>query len=383
MLSYLVMDEKEIRLFAGESAFSQEIKDSLAADGVTIYPYNDIYTYVQTIPENQKVYLSRAQVNSRLVDNIPEKVTILDGENMTLLPKAVKNETEVRNEKAAHIKDGVAMTKFIYWLKKNIGSQTITELSAADKLYEFRSGQENFQGNSFDPIIAYGTHGAIVHYSATEETNIPLEPKGLVLMDTGGHYLEGTTDITRTVVLGDLTEKEKKYFTAVLRGHLNLAAAKFRYGCTGLNLDAIAREPLWAMGEDYNHGTGHGVGYLLNVHEGPQSFRWKNLANHPAPVLEEGMITSDEPGYYAENEFGIRHENLIVCRKSAKTAYGQFMEFEPLTMVPFDLDGIDPLQMETGERHLLNQYHALVYRNISPYLNEEEKQWLKEVTREI
>ena len=383
VLSYLVMDEKEIRLFAGESAFSQEIKDSLAADGVTIYPYNDIYTYVQTIPENQKIYLSRAQVNSRLVDNIPEKVTILDGENMTLLPKAVKNETEVRNEKAAHIKDGVAMTKFIYWLKKNIGSQTITELSAADKLYEFRSGQENFQGNSFDPIIAYGTHGAIVHYSATEETNIPLEPKGLVLMDTGGHYLEGTTDITRTVVLGDLTEKEKKYFTAVLRGHLNLAAAKFRYGCTGLNLDAIAREPLWAMGEDYNHGTGHGVGYLLNVHEGPQSFRWKNLANHPAPVLEEGMITSDEPGYYAENEFGIRHENLIVCRKSAKTAYGQFMEFEPLTMVPFDLDGIDPLQMETGERHLLNQYHALVYRNISPYLNEEEKQWLKEVTREI
>lgn len=383
VLSYLVMDEKEIRLFAGESAFSQEIKDSLAADGVTTYPYNDIYTYVQTIPENQKVYLSRAQVNSRLVDNIPEKVTILDGENMTLLPKAVKNETEVRNEKAAHIKDGVAMTKFIYWLKKNIGSQTITELSAADKLYEFRSGQENFQGNSFDPIIAYGTHGAIVHYSATEETNIPLEPKGLVLMDTGGHYLEGTTDITRTVVLGDLTEKEKKYFTAVLRGHLNLAAAKFRYGCTGLNLDAIAREPLWAMGEDYNHGTGHGVGYLLNVHEGPQSFRWKNLANHPAPVLEEGMITSDEPGYYAENEFGIRHENLIVCRKSAKTAYGQFMEFEPLTMVPFDLDGIDPLQMETGERHLLNQYHALVYRNISPYLNEEEKQWLKEVTREI
>lgn len=383
VLSYLVMDEKEIRLFAGESAFSQEIKDSLAADGVTIYPYNDIYTYVQTIPENQKIYLSRAQVNSRLVDNIPEKVTILDGENMTLLPKAVKNETEVRNEKAAHIKDGVAMTKFIYWLKKNIGSQTITELSAADKLYEFRSGQENFQGNSFDPIIAYGTHGAIVHYSATEETNIPLEPKGLVLMDTGGHYLEGTTDITRTVVLGDLTEKEKKYFTAVLRGHLNLAAAKFRYGCTGLNLDAIAREPLWAMGEDYNHGTGHGVGYLLNVHEGPQSFRWKNLANHPAPVLEEGMITSDEPGYYAENEFGIRHENLIVCRKSAKTAYGQFMEFKPLTMVPFDLDGIDPLQMETGERHLLNQYHALVYRNISPYLNEEEKQWLKEVTREI
>ncbi len=383
VLSYLVMDEKEIRLFANEKAFPESVKGALSADGVAIYPYNDIYAYVQTISEDKKIYLSRSNVNSRLVSSIPEKVTILNGENLTLFPKAIKNETEVQNEKIAHIKDGAAMVKFIYWLKKNVGKQEITELSAAEKLYEFRSLQENFQGNSFDPIIAYGAHGAIVHYGATEETNIPLEPKGLVLMDTGGHYLEGTTDITRTIVLGPVTEKEKKYFTAVLRGHLNLAAAKFRYGCTGLNLDAIARGPLWAIGEDYNHGTGHGVGYLLNVHEGPQSFRWKNLADHPAPVLEEGMITSDEPGYYAENEFGIRHENLIVCKKAKKTAYGQFMKFEPLTMVPFDLKGIDPTQMETGERALLNQYHALVYEKISPYLDEEEKSWLKEATQAI
>ena len=383
VLSYLVMDEKEIRLFANEKAFPESVKKALSADGVTIYPYNDIYDYVQTISGEKKIYLSRSNVNSRLISNIPEKVTILDGENLTLLPKAVKNETEVQNEKIAHIKDGVAMVKFIHWLKKNVGKQEITELSAADKLYDFRSEQENFLGNSFDPIIAYGTHGAIVHYGATEETNIPLELKGLVLMDTGGHYLEGTTDITRTVVLGPVTEKEKKYFTAVLRGHLNLAAAKFRYGCTGLNLDSIARGPLWAMGEDYNHGTGHGVGYLLNVHEGPQSFRWKNPASHPAPVLEEGMITSDEPGYYAENEFGIRHENLVVCKKAEKTAYGQFMKFEPLTMVPFDLEGIDPAQMEAGERVLLNQYHALVYEIISPYLDEDEKSWLKEVTQAI
>lgn len=383
VLSYLVLDEKEIRLFANENAFPESVKAALAADGVTIYPYNDIYAYVQTISGEKKIYLSRSNVNSRLVSSIPENVTILDGENLTLLPKAIKNETEVQNEKTAHIKDGVAMVKFIHWLKKNVGKQEITELSAADKLYGFRAEQENFQGNSFDPIIAYGAHGAIVHYSATEETSIPLEPKGLVLMDTGGHYLEGTTDITRTVVLGPVTEKEKKYFTAVLRGHLNLSAAKFRYGCTGLNLDAIARGPLWAMREDYNHGTGHGVGYLLNVHEGPQSFRWKNLAGSPAPVLEEGMITSDEPGYYAESEFGIRHENLIVCKKAEKTAYGQFMKFEPLTLVPFDLEGIDPAQMEAGERTLLNQYHALVYEKISPYLNEEEKCWLKEATQAI
>ena len=383
VLSYLVLDEKEIRLFANANAFPESVKDALATDGVTIYPYNDIYAYVQTISEEKKIYLSRNNVNSRLVSSIPENVTILDGENLTMLPKAIKNETEVQNEKTAHIKDGVAMIKFIHWLKKNVGKQKISELSAADKLYGFRAEQENFQGNSFDPIIAYGAHGAIVHYSATEETNIPLEPKGLVLMDTGGHYLEGTTDITRTVVLGPVTEKEKKYFTAVLRGHLNLAAAKFRYGCTGLNLDALARGLLWAMGEDYNHGTGHGVGYLLNVHEGPQSFRWKNPADHPAPVLEEGMITSDEPGYYAENEFGIRHENLVVCKKAEKTSYGQFMKFEPLTLVPFDLEGIDPEQMETGERNLLNQYHALVYEKISPYLNEEERSWLKKATQEI
>ena len=383
VLSYLVMDEKEIRFFANERAFPDSVKEALAIDGVTIYPYDDIYTYVQTIPESKRVYLSKSNVNSRLVSSIPDGVTILNGENLSLLPKAIKNEIEVQNEKTAHIKDGVAMVKFIHWLKKNVGKQEITELSAADKLYEFRSGQENFQGNSFDPIIAYGAHGAIVHYSATEETSIPLKPEGLVLMDTGGHYLEGTTDITRTVVLGPVTQKEKKYFTAVLRGHLNLVAAKFRYGCTGLNLDALARGPLWAMGEDYNHGTGHGVGYLLNVHEGPQSFRWKNLVDRPAPVLEEGMITSDEPGYYAENEFGIRHENLVVCKKAEKTAYGQFMKFEPLTLVPFDLEGIDPEQMETGERTLLNQYHAFVYEKISPYLDEDEKGWLKEATQAI
>ena len=211
VLSYLVMDEKEIRLFANEKAFPDSVKEALTADGVTIYPYEDIYTYVQTIPEEKKVYLSKSNVNSRLVSNIPDGVTILDGENLTLLPKAIKNETEVQNEKTAHIKDGVAMVKFIHWLKKNVGKQEITELSAADKLYEFRSMQENFQGNSFDPIIAYGAHGAIVHYGATEETSIPLEPKGLVLMDTGGHYLEGTTDITRTVVLGPVTENEIKY----------------------------------------------------------------------------------------------------------------------------------------------------------------------------
>ena len=383
VLSYLVMMENELRLYANAAAFSEEIRSNLEADGVKIYPYDDVYSYVQTISSDKKVLLSRANVNSRLVSNIPSEVTILDEPNLTLLPKAVKNKTEMENERIAHIKDGIAVTKFIYWLKKNVTRTTITELSAAEKLYQFRSEQEHFLGDSFDPIIAYGTHAAIVHYSATEATDIPLEARGMVLADTGGHYLEGTTDITRTIVLGPVTAKEKKFFTAVLRGNLNLAAAKFKYGCTGLNLDYLARGPLWELGEDYNHGTGHGVGYLLNVHEGPNSFRWKNLPGNPAPVLEEGMITSDEPGYYLENEFGIRHENLVLCKRAEKTSFGQFMCFEPLTMVPFDLEGINPEEMTERERKLLNDYHQKVYTTISPYLDEEEKEWLKQATREI
>lgn len=383
VLSYLVMMENELRLYANAAAFSEEIRSNLEADGVKIYPYDDVYSYVQSISSDKKVLLSRANVNSRLVSNIPSEVTILDEPNLTLLPKAVKNETEMENERIAHIKDGIAVTKFIHWLKKNVTRTTITELSTAEKLYQFRSEQEHFLGESFDPIIAYGTHAAIVHYSATEATDIPLEARGMVLADTGGHYLEGTTDITRTIVLGPVTAKEKKFFTAVLRGNLNLAAAKFKYGCTGLNLDYLARGPLWELGEDYNHGTGHGVGYLLNVHEGPNSFRWKNLPGNPAPVLEEGMITSDEPGYYLENEFGIRHENLVLCKKAEKTSFGQFMCFEPLTMVPFDLEGINPEEMTERERKLLNDYHQKVYTTISPYLDEEEKEWLKQATREI
>lgn len=383
VLSYLVMMENELRLYANAAAFSEEIRSNLEADGVKIYPYDDVYSYVQSISSDKKVLLSRANVNSRLVSNIPSEVTILDEPNLTLLPKAVKNETEMENERIAHIKDGVAVTKFIHWLKKNVTRTTITELSTAEKLYQFRSEQEHFLGESFDPIIAYGTHAAIVHYSATEATDIPLEARGMVLADTGGHYLEGTTDITRTIVLGPVTAKEKKFFTAVLRGNLNLAAAKFKYGCTGLNLDYLARGPLWELGEDYNHGTGHGVGYLLNVHEGPNSFRWKNLPGNPAPVLEKGMITSDEPGYYLENEFGIRHENLVLCKKAEKTSFGQFMCFEPLTMVPFDLEGINPEEMTERERKLLNDYHQKVYTTISPYLDEEEKEWLKQATREI
>lgn len=384
VLSYLAMTPEEIFLFANEKAFPDDVKKALREDGVILCPYEDVYEYAGKIEEGKRVLLCRKKVNSRLTESIPAEVKILDEENLTLLPKAIKNPVEVENERIAHVKDGVAVTKFIYWLKKNVGKMTITELSAAEYLNGLRAQQEHFCGNSFEPIISYGPHAAMNHYSPTPETDVPVEEKGFLLADTGGQYLEGTTDVTRTIVMGPVTEEQKLYFTAVLRGTLNLAAAKFRHGCRGWNLDYLARGPLWEMGKDFNHGTGHGVGYYLNVHESPNGIRWKMVPERSdSAVFEEGMITSDEPGYYVEGEYGIRHENLIVCKKAEKNEFGQFLCFEHLTMVPFDLDGIVPEQMSAKERELLNAYHQNVYETISPYLNEEEREWLKEATREI
>ncbi|MCD7957842.1 MAG: aminopeptidase P family protein [Lachnospiraceae bacterium] len=384
VLSYLAMGQKDVTLFANKEAFPDEVIHALRADGVRLEPYDLVYAYVSGIPSWYKVLLCKRKVNSLLTSLIPEGVTILDEENPTTLFKAVKTPTEVENEHIAHIKDGVALTKFIYWLKKNVGKLPMTELSAGEKLYALRQEQEHFMGNSFDAIISYGPHAAINHYSATPGTDIPIEAKGLLLADTGGHYLEGTTDVTRTIVMGPVSEEQKLYFTAVLRGMLNLAAAKFRYGASGLNLDYLARGPLWELGKDFNHGTGHGVGYFLNVHEGPNSFHWKKTETRRADtVFEEGMITSDEPGYYVEGAYGIRHENLLVCVKDQETEFGQFMRFEHLTMAPFDLDAVVPEQMTARERALLNAYHKEVYEKIAPHLEEEERLWLHEATRAI
>lgn len=384
VLSYFILTKEGGILFAQKEAFREELAGELADAGVRIQPYEQVYTYVKEIPQGRKVLMDPASVNYTLKKSIPEGVEILEEMNPTKLKKACKTSVEVENMRKAHEKDGAAVTRFIFWLKKNVGKTEITELSAAKKLEEFREQQEHYLGPSFTPIIGYGEHGAIVHYSATEETDASLEAHGLVLADTGGQYLEGTTDITRTIVLGETTRKEKEYFTRVLRGNLLLSSAKFPYGCSGLNLDYLARSPLWEIGEDYNHGTGHGVGYLLNVHEGPNRIHWKCSASGEYPaVFEEGMITSDEPGYYAEGEFGIRHENLIVCKKAEKKNGKQYMEFEPLTLVPFDLDAVLPEEMSDKERKLLNRYHKTVYEKISPYLDEEEREWLKTATREI
>lgn len=377
-LSYMIIREDRAILCIHREVISEKIEDELKEDGIAIAEYEEIYKLADEISDKEKVLYDSGSINYNLYNSINKNATIINRESPIALMKAMKNPVEVENIKRAHIKDGVAMCKFIYWLKKNVPLGNVSEISAAEKLVEFRAQMDGFLDQSFAPIFGYGEHGAIIHYSATEETNVVMKDKGLCLIDTGAHYYDGTTDVTRTVVLGELTKEEKEAFTIVLKGNLNLANTTFVYGTTGANIDCVARRPLWEKGMDFNHGTGHGVGYILGVHEGPQNIS-KNSKSKTK--LEEGMIVSDEPGFYKEGKFGIRHENLLLCKKGIKNEYGQFMVFDVLTMVPFDSDGIDLSLMNEDEVDYLNNYHKKVYENISPYLNEEEKKWLKNSTK--
>ena len=309
---------------------------------------------------------------------------MIQRDNPEKLQKAVKNPIEIKNLIHCHIKDGVAVTQFMLWLKKNVRKAVITELSAQEYLEHCRRKQAHYLEPSFRTISAYQEHGAMMHYAATEKSNATLAPEGMLLVDSGGQYLEGTTDVTRTFVLGPISSEAKLYYTTVVRSMLNLASARFLYGCRGGNLDVLARGPLWQLGLDYKCGTGHGVGYLLNVHEGPNAFRWKMTQGvESTAVLEEGMVTTDEPGVYLEGEYGIRIENELLCRKGVKNEYGQFMEFEPLTLVPIDLDGIDVQYMMESEIDALNQYHQLVFDRLSPYFDGEELDALRYYTRPL
>jgi Xaa-Pro aminopeptidase len=381
VLSYFALSDTEAILFSNLHVFSSSIQNTLKAAGVVIRPYDMFYDYAKSIPPQSKVFFDGRVANCLLSDCLPAKTKKMDRISPIESLKAVKNPVEIQNMKTAHLKDGIALTKFMYWLKQTIDQSHITEQSAAERLELFRREQEHYLGPSFAPIVALGPHGAIVHYSATEETNLPLSREGFVLVDTGGHYLEGTTDCTRTFALGALTEAQRTHYTAVLRGNLNLAAAQFLHGCTGVNLDYLARSPLWSMKLDYNHGTGHGVGYLLNVHEGPNSIRWRYTAE--TAILEAGMITSDEPGLYLEGQYGIRLENLLLCVPRGETQYGRFLGFEHLTLVPFDLDAIDCTQMSQQEITLLNDYHKAVFEALSPHLSDKESVWLSHVTQPV
>lgn len=382
-LSYLLLTKEQITLFAHEEIFPVQILERLTQEGVTIKPYEEIGQAVGNMPAGTKVWLDSGTVNYRLTQKVPKDVEILDQESPIVLMKAVKTPEEMRHMRAAHIKDGVAVTRFIHWLKTNVDRETVTEVGAAGKLEMLRSQMEGYLEPSFSSIIAYGPHGAIVHYAPTQESDVEMKAKSFCLADVGGHYQEGTTDITRTIALGDLTEEEKRYYTTVLRGNLALGAAKFVEGVSGQNLDVLARGPLWELGMDYNHGTGHGVGYILGVHEGPQRIHWRVAPGAKSIPLEEGMIVSDEPGLYLEGRFGIRLENLVLCRKGEKNDHGQFLYLEPLTMVPFDREAILPELMTEKELECLNRYHQRVYEALSPHLDEEEQGWLKEMTARI
>lgn len=379
-LAYATIEKEKATLYIDASRLDDESKALFEQSQISVKPYDSIYEDVCSL--QGPVLVDPHFVNSRLALLVQEK--LVEAVDPIVLMKAQKNVTEIENTKWAHIKDGVACTKFMYWLKKNVKSQEITECSAQDQLQQYRKEQENYLEDSFNTICAYKEHAAMMHYSSTPETDVTLKPEGMLLVDSGGQYLEGTTDITRTFVLGEISEEEKHWFTLAMRSHIRLAKAHFLYGCRGLNLDILARGPLWDEDMDYQCGTGHGVGHLSNVHEAPNGFRWRIVPErNDSCVLEEGMIQSDEPGVYKEGEFGIRHENELLVVKGTKNFYGQFMHFEPLTFVPFDLDGIDRSKMTQDEIEWLNAYHAQVYDTLQPYLNDEEKDWLKNATRAL
>lgn len=382
VLSYLILYPDHGELFADEEKLSTGMLSDLAQNGITLRPYDEIGEAVSVLPPSSTILLDAERVSYALYRRLPEGIAVREAENPEVGMKCRKNDTEVENIKRAHLKDAAAHTKFMYWLKMNAGKSEITEISAAEKLEALRMEQEGYLEASFEPISAFAEHGAIVHYSASEESNVQLTEGKLLLTDTGGHYMEGSTDITRTVAVGEVPRREKEDFTLVARAMLRLMNAVFLHGCTGTSLDCIAREVFWQRGKNFNHGTGHGVGYLLNVHEPPINFRWRE-GKTPAPVLEKNMVITDEPGLYIEGSHGIRLENELLVCEGEKNEYGQFLYFEPLTFVPIDLDALLPGEMTEEERKMLNLYHEMVYEKVSPSLNKEERSWLREYTRPV
>ena len=380
VLSYAVITLDKAILFVDENKLNDEIKTSFGEEVVEIKNYFEIYEFVKTINKEEIVLIDSNKISYSILKNIPAGVKVVNGMNPSTKFKAQKNSVEIENTKKAHIRDGVAVTKFMYWLKNNIGKIEITELSAADKITELRREQGKFIEESFGTIAGYASNGAIIHYSVTKESNTTLKDRGLFLLDSGGQYFDGTTDITRTFALGELTEEEKYHFTTVARAMIRLSDVKFLYGVNGYYLDILARGILWNEGLNYNHGTGHGVGHVLNVHEGPNGFR---LDNKESAILEEGMITTNEPGFYKAGSHGIRLENEMLCVKGEKNEFGQFMEFEPITIAPIDLDAINVELMKEDEKAYLNEYHKMVFDTVSPFLTTEETNWLKEYTRAI
>ncbi|WP_326512268.1 aminopeptidase P family protein [Clostridium intestinale] len=379
VISNVLVGEDKCYLFVDGSKVTNDIRLELENDGIEIKGYNEIHQILNQLSIDDSVIFDANKTSISMYNSINTDTTKLDEPNITTALKAIKNEVEIENLRNCQVSDGLAMVKFIKWLKESVTKEKITEISAQEMLESFRRQQDLFVEPSFDTIAGYKDHAAMMHYKATKETQYTLKDEGFFLVDSGGQYFNGTTDTTRTITLGKLSEEEKRDFTLVLKGHIALSSVKFLEGATGSSLDVLARQPIWEYGLDYKCGTGHGVGFFLNVHEGPQGFR-----KEPNSVkLEKGMVITNEPGIYKEGKHGVRTENIMLVVEEEKTEFGQFMSFEAITYCPIDLDGIDKDMLTYKEKQWLNDYHKMVYKRLSPYLDDEHKSWLKKETREI
>lgn len=379
-ISYAFVSEKESVLFINPKKLNADVADRLKKEGVKLADYSLLYTYLSKLPENTTVFLDGNKTNVAIYNALPKEAEVIEGISPANHLKSIKNEKEIEGFRSAVTKDGVALTKFFYWLETQLeAGEKVTELSAAAKLTALRAEQPLYVMDSFGAISSFGPHGAIVHYSPTPETDTELKQESLYLLDSGGQYLDGTTDVTRTIALGTPTEQMKKDFTRALKGTISIAKCKFPAGIRGCLLDAFARKALWDAGINYLHGTCHGIGHCLNVHEGPQSIR---MEENPV-VLQPGMVMSDEPALYRAGEYGIRTENMILIREDSETEFGKFLNFETLTLCYIDTSLVITSMLSPREHAWLNKYHQMVYEKLSPMLNEEEKAWLKVKTAEI
>ena len=380
VVSYAFISEEETVLFILPGKITHEMSKNLQAEGVTLADYSKITSYLAKLKDKTRLYIDPKKTNFALYNALPFSCEVIEGVSPVAMLKSIKNEKEIEGFSNAMVRDGVALTRFFIWMEKSLSAgKTLTEISISEKLAEFRNKQALYVSESFETIAGYKGHGAIVHYGATPESNATLAQEGLLLIDSGAQYFDGTTDITRTIALGEPTEAMMKDFTRVLIGHISLAKCKFPQGTRGSQLDILARKALWDNGINYMHGTGHGIGHFLNVHEGPQSIR---MEENPV-ALQPGMVISNEPGVYRTDEYGIRIENLILVREDSETEFGKFYSFETLTLCPIDRKLIITSQLSARERAWLNKYHQRVYEKLSPFLFEEEKEWLKNKTAEL
>lgn len=365
-------------LFAEEEKLDKNLILKLQNDGVQVKSYDEFYAHLKTI-EGKKIWIDSSSLNYSAFINLAEKNEILEGTSIVSLLKSRKNNVELDGFRKAMQKDGAALVEFLFWLKENIGKKSISEYEVGVKLKEFRSKQDDFQGESFPPIVGYREHGAIVHLSVGPDDALPLEADGILLFDSGGQYLEGTTDITRTVALGKITHQQKEDFTLVLKGMIALSCAVFPYGTRGCNLDILARQALWNRGMNYGHGTGHGVGHFLNVHEGPMAIRQELNENR----IEPGNVMSNEPAFYREGLYGLRTENMMVCVEKETTEYGHFLGFETLTLCPIDTSLIQTELLTADEKNWLNEYHQRVNQELKPLLDKKYDGFLDDLTKSI